>query len=168
MITDADVDTLFATHQRRLWKVAYRFTRSRSAADDAVQTAFLRLWEARDRIAEPQYAGTWLYTTTLNWCRDEWRTSRREREATVPLLLTTDRPCAGNGPDIGVLVESALAGRIDAHILRRHYLEGETLTELATRYAMTRGAMKSRVHRAKRQQVDARQKTPHGSARLYL
>lgn len=154
-MTEAEIEALFASHARRLRAVAYRFTRNREAAEDAVSVAFLRLWKARATIVEPRHAGSWLHAVMLNWCRDEWRNRRREREATVPLLPHIEPLAPGPGPDIGIQVEHALRGREHGWLLRRHYIDGHTTAELAAGQRIPVGTVKTRMARARRQKIGA-------------
>lgn len=154
-MTEADIEALFATHRRRLRAVAYRWTRNREAAEDAVSVAFLRLWQARDTLREPKHAGTWLHAALVNWCRDQWRNRRLERENTLPLAPTFDRPCPAPGPGIGLDVEHALRGRKHGWMLRRHYIEGLSCEEIASEARCPIPTVKTRMARARRQEIGA-------------
>jgi RNA polymerase sigma-70 factor (ECF subfamily) len=154
-MTEADIEALFASHQRRLRAVAYRWTRNREAAEDAVSVAFLRLWKARDTIAEPKYAGTWLQSTIVNYCRDQWRNRRLERENTVPLPPTLDQPSPAPGPDLAVEVEHALRGRKHGWMLYRHYVQGYSTADIAFEADCPIPTVKTRMARARRHEVGA-------------
>lgn len=154
-MTEAQIEALFASHARRLRSVAYRWTKNREAAEDAVSVAFLRLWKARATIRDPRHAGTWLHATVVNWCRDQWRNGRREREATLPLLEHTDRADPAPGPSVQVEVEHALRGRTHGWMLRRHYIDGHSVAEIAAVAGCPIPTVKTRMARARRQEIGA-------------
>src|SRR3989449_4014701 len=82
-------------YTRRLYAVAYRLLGNRADAEDAVQRALLKAFEARESYA-PQWAvSTWLYRVLTNVCIDELRRRRR----TPPEPLPRARPgLSGGGP----------------------------------------------------------------------
>ncbi len=72
---------LLERYQRRAFGVALRILGRRQEAEDAVQQAFLRLYEARAQY-DPQWRlSTWFYRILTNTCVDELR----HRRPLVPL-----------------------------------------------------------------------------------
>src|SRR6266571_4066768 len=69
----------------RLYTVAYRLLGNRADAEDAVQRALLKAFEARESYAPRWAVSTWLYRVLTNVCIDELR--RRRRTPREPLLL---------------------------------------------------------------------------------
>jgi RNA polymerase sigma-70 factor (ECF subfamily) len=67
-------------YSRPLWRAAFRVLDDASAAEDAVQDAFLHAWRALDRFDEQAELSTWLYRITINAAID-LRRERRRREA---------------------------------------------------------------------------------------
>lgn len=68
------------TYSRPLWRAAFRILDDGSAAEDAVQEAFLHAWRALDRFDEQAELSTWLYRITTNAAID-LRRERKRREA---------------------------------------------------------------------------------------
>ena len=68
----AAFSTLVRRHTARFYRVAYRFTGSRSEAEDMVQEAFLKLWErpAMWQIDRNTAFTTWFYRVVVNLCLD--------------------------------------------------------------------------------------------------
>ncbi len=56
-----------------LYSVAYGFTGSRSDAEDAVQTLYLRLWQQREQIGKIDNERLFCRRMLLNICIDNWR-----------------------------------------------------------------------------------------------
>jgi RNA polymerase sigma factor (sigma-70 family) len=64
-------------HTALLWSVCRSFRLDRAAAEDVVQTVWLRLLERGDTIREPQAVTAWLLTTTRRECLAAVRAGRR-------------------------------------------------------------------------------------------
>jgi RNA polymerase sigma-70 factor (ECF subfamily) len=73
---------LVERHTNRFYRLAYRYLQNREAAEDAVQDAFLRLWEnpALWRPERNSKFTTWFYRVVVNLCLDT-----RKRKRPVPL-----------------------------------------------------------------------------------
>src|SRR5260370_39191644 len=61
----------------RLYAVAYRLLGNRADAEDAVQRALLKAFEARESYVNRWAVSTWLYRVLTNVCIDELRRRRR-------------------------------------------------------------------------------------------
>jgi RNA polymerase sigma factor (sigma-70 family) len=73
-----------------LWSVARSFRLDQAAAEDAVQTAWLRLLEHLDRLHDPEHVGAWLATTVRRECLQHLRRSGRERPTDLADLDVVD------------------------------------------------------------------------------
>src|SRR2546427_7964096 len=104
----------------RLHAVAYRLLGNRADAEDAVQRALLKAFEARESYAPRWALSTWLYRVLTNVCIDELR--RRRRVPPEPLApgragTQVERadlargPAAGPPPARGPLAPPYLDGR---------------------------------------------------------
>jgi RNA polymerase sigma-70 factor, ECF subfamily len=67
---------LVERYQRRAFAVALRILGRREEAEDAVQQAFLRLYENRAAYKPRFRLNTWLYRILVNTCIDELRRTR--------------------------------------------------------------------------------------------
>jgi len=68
-------EELVNRHAKRFYSIAYRFLFSKSDAEDAVQQAFLRVWERRFSWNQSKGAKftTWFYKIVVNLCLDHNR-----------------------------------------------------------------------------------------------
>lgn len=81
-----DVDAfeqIVALHERRVFSLALRLTGSVEDAKDATQEAFIRLHRKMGQIDSSRGVGPWLYSVTVNACRDIGR--GRQRSRLVPM-----------------------------------------------------------------------------------
>lgn len=91
---------LFERYFDRLFGIVLRMLGDRTAAEDAIQEVFLKIYRGAPSLDPGRDPGPWLVTIAINVCRDEWRSNARRLarastsiEATPGLreALTTDR-----------------------------------------------------------------------------
>lgn len=88
-------DALARRHLNRVYAIARGMLKSQTAAEDAAQDAFTRLWIYAPRWAEGKAAfTTWLYRIVVNCCHDHLRKTRQDRNS-----LEIPEDLAENGPD---------------------------------------------------------------------
>lgn len=150
-------------YSRPLWRAAFRVLDDASAAEDAVQEAFLRAWRALDRFDEKAELSTWLYRITINAAIDH-RRERKRREAqtgTLPEDFDGQVTTRSEAPDphrvaywrqMAGHAREAISELPDAErtaILLRHY-EGRSIAEIAVVLGGGEDAAKQAVFRAVR------------------
>jgi RNA polymerase sigma-70 factor (sigma-E family) len=94
---DALVAHLFASEGASLVRLARLFTDDRTAAEDLVQEAFIRLHRAADRLQDPDKGAAYLRSIVLNLARDHNRRglmSMRHRDA--ERLDSSEEPAAAD------------------------------------------------------------------------
>lgn len=69
---------LVQRHSLRFYRVAYRFSGSRTEAEDIVQEAFIKLWERPNLWQEDKKTAftTWFYRVLVNMCLDYQKKKR--------------------------------------------------------------------------------------------
>jgi RNA polymerase sigma-70 factor, ECF subfamily len=72
-------ERLVALHERRVFALALRLTGNVEDAKDATQEAFIRLHRKIGQIDSGRSVGPWLYSVTVNACRDIGRDRQRSR-----------------------------------------------------------------------------------------
>ena len=77
MTTQAALEALYRKYNGPLYGYAYAILRSRAAAEDAVQVAFLRALTALDLSRDSAQIRSWLYVTVRNLCMDALRRDAR-------------------------------------------------------------------------------------------
>lgn len=163
---DADAfDCLVQAHYRSVYNTAYRMLRKPSAASDATQATFVRVWEALSSFRGDASFSTWIYRITMNVCLDELR--RRKKE---PLSLTEedddggpagerDMPDLSDEPassaeqrELQELVHEAI-GRLSEDfraVIVLYDLQGLSYQEISDALEIPLGTVKSRLNRARK------------------
>lgn len=149
---------LVARYQGLFLARASAVMRDRDDAEDVVQEAFVRIFRFAPRFTAAN--GTfkaWGMTVLMNVARTHWQRRAKHRTRTASLsqehyesLPDQDRTDAIDAKDI---IERALAwvSPDAATILRLAYIERVPYETIAQDMGLTAGAVKTRVHRAKKE-----------------
>ena len=155
---------LVRLNERRAFSIAYRITRNREDAEDAVQESFLKAYEKLSGFEERASFSTWITRIVLNAALTILRRrSRRFKELRVE-ATNTEAPPSFDFPDHGMSPEEAclnseLRGRIhlclqqmksNRHVFVLRDVEGFSISETAQVLNLTRSAVKSKLMRARR------------------
>ena len=126
-----------------------------AAVDDVVQESLIELVGSADRLRQPGAAEIWLWLIV----RKQAERHRRRLRLPLPLDLSIDLPAAGDGPELALLraeqdlvVRRALqaARDPDRRLLVLRYAGDWTDAELAELLGVTPGAIRKRLHDARR------------------
>jgi RNA polymerase sigma-70 factor (ECF subfamily) len=147
-------------YQRPVYNLCYRMLGNRTMAEDAAQETFLRAFKGLRRYDPKRPFITWLLSIASHHCIDRLR---RRKMRLVPLEELHKAPQiadAAPGP------ENALAKAEQEQELRQsmlqlaskdraaivlHYWHGLSYAEVAETLSLTVSAVKSRMHRARRE-----------------
>ncbi|MEN1927949.1 sigma-70 family RNA polymerase sigma factor [Luteimonas sp. MJ250] len=152
----AAFEALYRRHAARVHGVVLRLAGwQRARAEDLVQEAFLRAWQALPQWRGEAAFGTWLHRLAVNTALMDLR-ARRARPALDGdddgVLDALPSPgAAGHGPAMAMDLARAVATlppRARA-VLVLHDIEGWTHGEIGTALDMATGSSKAQLHRAR-------------------
>lgn len=144
--------------------VARRYSSEPAEVEDLAQEIFIKAYAGLEDFRGTAAFPTWLYRIAVNHCRDHLRTRRPTRSLDA---LLEKRPGAAHelsdgrpGPEVALEREDALRRLEEAleelspdyavpFLLK--YRQGMTYEEMATEMDVTAGALKVRVHRARKE-----------------
>jgi RNA polymerase sigma-70 factor (ECF subfamily) len=140
----------------KLFGVCLRIFPEKSDAEDALQDAFVNVWQKAGSF-DPARASpiTWLVTLTRNRAIDRLRASGKRMTAPIEAAadVADDTPdaeaCLIDAEDrtrIAHCMETLASG--DATMIRTAFFEGATYADIADRAAVPLGTVKSRIRRA--------------------
>jgi RNA polymerase sigma-70 factor (ECF subfamily) len=167
----AALEALMERHSARAYRVAFGITRNSADAEEAVQDAFLALYQKADAFEGRAALSTWLYRVVTNAALMKRRGRRHEVEVSLEARLPTFREDGSRAGDMTVLMtdwsqnpEATLLSR-ETQTLLEHAIEGlpdlfrtvlllrdvEGLSneEVAEIVGESVAAVKSRLHRAR-------------------
>jgi RNA polymerase sigma-70 factor (ECF subfamily) len=148
---------IYDRYAGRLFTLAFYMLGSRAAAEDALQSIFLKAFAALDRFNAKSALSTWLWRIALNHCNDELK---RKRAETVPL-----ETILGSGDDVspGPSPERQFEARQTETVVGRalmelppklrsvvvlRYVENLSYDEIAAALGTSVGTVSSRLSRA--------------------
>ena len=140
-------------YQDQAWSLARYLLKDASEAEDAVQDAFIKLWNHRDRV-DPERIKPWLMKVTRNTCLDRLRRRKPETELTEVQAVEEHGPLAG-------AQQGELGRRLKRSIeeLREPYrtlivlrdIQQHSYDEVANATELTLSQVKVYLHRARKQ-----------------
>jgi RNA polymerase sigma-70 factor (ECF subfamily) len=155
----AGLADLYDRHNRLLFGLILRIVRNRAEAEEILQEVFVRVWTRAERY-DPRLGGPmpWLVRLARNCAIDRLRTQKVRDAAGGPgLLEAMADPTASmdiRNPEAAVVeaerqekVMDALAGlpAEQRHLIEAAFFEGYTHRELADRFELPLGTVKTRI-----------------------
>jgi RNA polymerase sigma-70 factor, ECF subfamily len=156
------VAELYDRHSRLVFSVIRRILRSQSDAEDVLQETFVRVWSRADTY-DPSLGSpaTWLTRIARNRAVDRLRAQRTRADVDAPAPDTKESgeirtavAAVSDRPDVraeGVAMATALRGAVarlpemQRVLIEAAYFEGYTHQELAARFAVPLGTVKTRI-----------------------
>lgn len=140
---------LYRMHTSRLYRIAVRLLGDEGLAADAVQDVWLRAARGLPGFRWESSLSTWLAGITLNRCREQLRTGRREGEEPLdPEDASPARWSPAERIDLERAIQRLPDGYREAVVL--HDIEGYTHEEIAGLLGIEAGTSKSQLFRARR------------------
>ena len=149
-------EEIYRRTSTKLYGVCLRILSDQGEAEDALQSAYVSLWQHAGRYEAARAAPmTWLITLARNRAIDRLRATRAMMAAPIaamderadPAPIASDLiEATGETRRLQVCLEGLDHG--DADFIRAAFFEGSTYAELATRAGLPLGTLKSRVRRA--------------------
>jgi RNA polymerase sigma-70 factor (ECF subfamily) len=146
---------LYRKHSRRVYAVVWRLSGGQAArADDLVQEAFIRAWQALPAFRFESAFSTWLHRLAVNVALMEIRAragaeDRETDDAALEYLASHDT--AGQRMREQIDLERAVATLPERAraVLVLHDIEGWKHEEIAAELGMAVGTSKAQLHRAR-------------------
>ncbi len=154
-------EVIVRAYARRIFSLAYRYTGSKSQAEDLTQEIFVRIYQNLASFrADTGSLLVWVLRISRNWIIDRYRQARRSPRMEGSFEIEAMHLQDESRPSPQRLVEQAEASKVlsealdalsceerNAIILRE--LEGMGYQEMARRLGIPKGTVKSRIHRAR-------------------
>jgi len=152
-VSAASFGALYERHSRAVYRFALALTGNVAQAEDLTAEAFLRIWEAGERV-ETLTVRAYLVTIVRNLFWNEWRRARRRVE------MPGDVVAAGTDPAVRVELDAvlkALSGlaAADREVLLMRAEAELSYEEIAVLTGGTAEAARVRAHRARKRLMEA-------------
>lgn len=147
---EAALRTLVERYRERLYRLAYSLLGD-SAAEDAVQETFIRLW-TRARRYNPRYSlATWLYTLCCRLCYDELRRRRRHYKMMMQVADTMIDASSLEAEELRLLLQRVTAALPPKQrvVYQLREIEGFSTEDTAVAVRMTPDQVKANLWAAR-------------------
>ena len=141
---EAAFDELYHLTVRQLFKTMYTYLMTREDVEDAVQEAYLRLYQVRRRLDDTRSVPVYLRTIAINCAR---RKLRRQHPLTPP--IEDDDPLDTEVMERSVREALEKLSPDDRLVLGLFYGDQASLQEICTMTGEKEGTIKSRLSRAR-------------------
>lgn len=146
---------LVIEHSPAMFRLAFRLTCDRDAAEDVVQEALIKAYRKLPQFDGRASFGTWLHRITVNTAMDSLRRDRSRSRFEAPVEALPERPdddpaCPGEQRDIRQHALAAMARLSEmerAAFTLRHF-EGHSIKEICQMLGIRTSACKQAIFRA--------------------
>ena len=145
----SDANSLFAEHQRNVFRYLCRVVGQPDAARDLTQEVFLRVSRAAVPEESADVRRAWVFRIARNLALNHLR-DRGRRPETVPLTPEATQPPT---QELSLALERALAtlSELDRDVFLLRESGGLSYAEVAAACDISSDAVRSRLHRARQQ-----------------
>ena len=149
-------ESLYRKHQRRVYAVVWRLAGGQAArAEDLVQEAFIRAWQALPAFRFESAFSTWLHRLAVNTALMQIRSRAGAEDSETDdsaLSVMPSQDTAGFRTRERMDLERAVATLPERAraVLVLHDIEGWKHEEIATELGMAVGSSKAQLHRARK------------------
>lgn len=154
---------LIETYQVPVYNLCYRMLGDPDEAEDAAQESFLRAYKGIQRYDESRPFSTWLLSIAAHYCIDLMR-KRRFTVLSYDEIPQLDPPDSAPGPESKLILGESqrrvqallakLAPADRAAVVMRYWYD-LSYEEIGEALSMTVSAVKSRLHRARKELAEA-------------
>jgi RNA polymerase sigma-70 factor, ECF subfamily len=154
---------LVEAYQRPVFNLCYRMLGDAGEAEDAAQESFLRAYNHMSRYDPTRSFSTWLLAIASHYCIDLLRKRRLLVDSLEELEPWEEPADDAPGPESAAVkregrqAAQALLARLgpqDRAVVVMRYWEGLSTEEIAQALSLTVKAVKSRLHRARKQMAE--------------
>ncbi|MDP7479672.1 MAG: RNA polymerase sigma factor [Vicinamibacterales bacterium] len=148
-------ETLYRTHARRIYSLAYRFVGNSADAEELLQEIFLQAHRRLDSFRQEAALSTWLHRLAVNRCLDHVRSRGARQAAHTDSLddqaVAAPRARVSTDTITRLDLEQAVAKLPDGYrtVFILHDVEGYEHREIAELLGIAVGTSKSQVHKAR-------------------
>ncbi|WNS45687.1 sigma-70 family RNA polymerase sigma factor [Paenibacillus sp. MMS20-IR301] len=134
--------------ERQMYSVARSIVRNDEDCSDAMQETVLKAYKAISGLKEASFFGTWIMRILINECN----MILRKRERVVIMSEPPEGIHSLSRQETDMDLHNAISGleEISRTIVTLHYYQGLTLQEIGGLLELPAGAVKTRLHRARK------------------
>ena len=153
---------LINAYSKSVYNIALNFFAERDIASDVTQEIFIKLYHNLDKYKEEKSFTSWVFAVSRNYCIDYWRKNRKYLDKSQELNenIGSGQP----SPEENLIRESEIdvlrkkIARLEPDlrlILILRDIHDLSYQEIAERFSIPEGTVKSRINRARLKLAEA-------------
>jgi RNA polymerase sigma-70 factor (ECF subfamily) len=154
-------EAVLPSYRDRVFRLSLSILRDPTAAEDAAQDVFIRLWKALPSYNGSAALSTWIYAITRNTCISLLRKKRPQVSLDEPMFADDDNGgglqlAAPEQDDSAVVSVEKLLNRLPERYRQAvvlFYMEDQSYDQTAAALALPLGTVKALLHRARKRLI---------------
>jgi RNA polymerase sigma-70 factor (ECF subfamily) len=153
---------LINAYSKSVYNIALNFFAERDIASDVTQEIFIKLYHNLDKYREEKSFTSWVFAISRNYCIDYWRKNKkhmansRELDENIDTGLPTPEETLVRESEIDILRKKIAQLEPDLRlILILRDIHDLSYQEIAERFSIPEGTVKSRINRARLKLAEA-------------
>ncbi len=144
-------ETVVNTYAKDAFRFAFWLCKDRHTAEDIVQESFTRAWKALDQLTDDKAAKSWLFTIIRRENARRFERYKPQMEALEPNDISATSKETYDTSIEAFVLRQALAQLHDDYRepLILQIIGGYSMEEIAQQLGLSKGAVMTRVHRAR-------------------
>jgi RNA polymerase sigma-70 factor (ECF subfamily) len=141
-------------YSKMVYGICYRLLGSREDAQEAVQEAFLKIYQKQNQFLVEKDLKNWIYTIGLNTARDFYRKNKRRNEWDIENHL--EELQVTDATQTKIQVES-MVGKLSQElreVVVLHYFEDYGVSEISKMLSIGESLVKVRLFRARQKMLE--------------
>jgi RNA polymerase sigma-70 factor (ECF subfamily) len=147
---------LINSYSKSVYNIALNFFAERDIAADVTQEIFIKIYHNLDKFREEKSFTSWIFAISKNYCIDYWRKNKKflqnsqELDEKISSGLSTPEEKLMKDSEIEVLRRkiSLLEPELRIVLIMRD-IQDMSYQEIAERFSIPEGTVKSRINRAR-------------------
>ena len=145
MLAADDISRIVQSYSDSLMRIAFTYMKNKSDAEDTVQTVFMKYLENKPVFESAEHEKAWLFRVWINHCKNNLKS----------FWFSKSTPLCDAGYGFSTNEQELMDAILHLPVKYRsvillHYFEGYSLDGIAQILTLSRSAVASRLHRARK------------------
>jgi RNA polymerase sigma-70 factor (ECF subfamily) len=153
---------LINAYSKAVYNIALNFFADKDIASDVTQEVFIKIYHNLDKFREEKNFSSWLFTISRNYCIDSWRKNKKyllkNQELNENISIDTQTPEGNLIKESEKETLRKMISQLEPDlriILILRDIQDLSYQEIALKFSIPEGTVKSRINRARLRLAEA-------------
>lgn len=149
--TNDEIEKLLLQYSNMVYRLAFIQMKTKEQAEDILQDVFLKLMQQTNRHESSEHEKAWLIRTTINCCRDYWKSAWFKRRAPMDeITYTANTISPDKSSSTGFITQCVKKLPVKyRQIIHLYYYEEYSLKEISVILQINENTVKTRMVRGR-------------------